>query len=52
MCLPVKWECHRWEEGEWEKVKEKKEIIEMHEIGTDSRRKDFTDNIQLIQSNM
>lgn len=34
----------------WER--EKKEIVEMHEIGTDSRRDEFPDNIQLIHSSI
>ena len=35
-----------------EKAREKKKIVEMHEIGTDSRRDEFPDNIQLIHSSM
>lgn len=30
----------------------KRENVEKHEIGTDSRRDEFTDNIQLIHSSM
>lgn len=43
-CLPV--------EKEREKAREKKKIVEMHEIGTDSRRDEFPDNILLIHSSM
>lgn len=35
-----------------EKVREKKEIVEMHEIETDSGGDEFPDNIQLIHSSM
>lgn len=38
--------------GEGEKVREKKEIVEMREIETDSVGDEFPDNIHLIHSSM
>lgn len=49
-CLPVEGECQR--RGAREQARGKKEIMEMHEIGTDGRRDEFPDNIQLVHSSM
>lgn len=48
-CLPV--EEAKQQQGGSER-EEEKEIVEMHEIGEDSGRDEFPDNIQPIHSSM